>query len=79
MQNAAQVGTADVRLQRSFEHLHGLGARAVGEFILELAETWDIPDADIADALAVYRQLDAETVHALGADRFPPLPMQRAA
>ena len=65
----------ELRLQRDIEHLHGLGARAVGEFVLELARTWDMPDAAIVDALAAYRRLDAETVHAFGADRFPSLPI----
>ena len=70
---AAQI-VADLQRQRCATHLHDLGARPVLEALLEL-------DAgrDLDDVLARYAELDPEIVRALGADRFPPLPLRRVA
>ena len=43
--------------------------------LIEIATATGQPDL-IADRLQAYAQLDPEIVRAVGADRFPPMPLQ---
>jgi len=63
------------RWQRPIEHLHHLGARAVSEFLLELAREHGLGD-EIARKLESYAALDPDIVRALRGDRFPPAPLR---
>ena len=65
-----------VRLQRLIGHLHSLGPRPVGEFLIEILAAWPVPADDVLERLERYGRLDPDVVHALGADRFPPMPLQ---
>lgn len=57
------------RLQALSEHLHGHGARAVHEFMVELVAAHG---DDVVRRLEAYGRLDAEVIKALGGDRFAP-------
>ena len=63
---------ARLRRQRAAEHLHRLGPRPVLEALIEVGV-----GRDIDDVLARFGKLDGAVVRALGADRFPPAPLQR--
>lgn len=56
-----------IRRQRQAAHLHGLGPRATYEAMLQL-----VAGADLDKTLAAYSRLNAETLEALGGDRFAP-------
>ena len=58
---------ADFRRQRSAQHLHRLGPRAVLEALAEVAD-----GGDLDRVLSSYGRLDPEIVRALRGDRFPP-------
>ena len=66
---------ADPRFQRLVEHLHDLGPRPVGEFLLELVAN----DPDMGAAVQVnlerYHRLNTATVRALGGDQWPGPPI----
>jgi hypothetical protein len=64
----------DVRLQRAVAHVHGLGARPVGELLVELLDAHGVPPAAL-DLLLTWRRLDPQLVAAVGADRWPPQPL----
>lgn len=68
-----------LRFQRLAGRLHELGPRPVGEFIAELVETLPVSAGEVIDRLERYGQLDPATVRALGADRFPPVPLRSVA
>ena len=59
-------------MQRMAQHLHGLGPRAVYEFIAELARAHG---DDVVRRLEGYHKLDPAVLRALGGDRFPPVPI----
>ena len=61
---------ADLKRQRQIEHVHRLGARAVGELLYEDAE-----GEDLDRALEAYGRLTPDLLKALGGDRFPPVPI----
>jgi hypothetical protein len=62
------VATSDLlRLQRGAEHLHRLGPRVVGEFLLELADAQTV--LELLDAYR--RRITPQMVLAAGGDRFP--------
>lgn len=59
-----------LRFQRLVEHLHSLGARAVAELLLDLAQrTGSI--AFLLDRLAAHHWLSPELVRAVGGDVMP--------
>ncbi len=62
--------SAGLRRQRQIEHVHQLGARAVGELLYEVAE-----GGDLDRALDAYERLTPSLLKAMGADRFPPSPL----
>ena len=66
---AAEV-VASLRRQRQIEHVHRLGARAVGELLREVDD-----GADLDHALAAYERLTPELLKATGGDRFPAQPI----
>ena len=66
---AAKI-VADLRRQRTAEHLHGLGPRPVLEALVEVEA-----GADLDSVLADFARLDPETVRQLGGDQFPPAPI----
>jgi hypothetical protein len=59
---------------RQIEIVWNLGPRVVGELLVEISDPIDL---DLA--LTRYARLDGDVVHALGADRFPPLPIHEVA
>ncbi len=66
-------GTRPVRSlnrQRQIEHVHRLGARAVAELLHEVAA-----GENLDHALESYGRLTPGLLKALGADRFPPVPI----
>ncbi len=66
---AAEV-VASLRRQRQIEHVHRLGARAVGELLREVDD-----GADLDHALAAYERLTPDLLKAVGGDRFPAQPI----
>ncbi len=66
---AAEV-VADLKRQRQIEHVHRLGARAVGEILHQVAES-----ENLDRALAAYERPTPDLLKAVGHDRFPPLPI----
>ena len=67
--------TTDPRFQRLVEHLHALGPRPIGEFLLELAAGDPDMEITIQANLERYARLDADMVKAIGGDRFPAIPL----
>lgn len=67
----------EVRLQRSIEHLHRLGARAVAELVLALADRTGALD-EALNLLAEYQRLTPAQVRVAGGHRFPPRPLRLA-
>ncbi len=70
---AAEV-VADLRFRRQVEHLHRLGARAVGELLAEVGAErgiWTVVD----QKLDTYAEIEPEALDATGGDDFwqPPL------
>ncbi len=66
---------AGQRLERMVERVHALGPRVVSELLAEIAIATGEPGL-IADHVEKYSRLDPEIVRALGADRFPPMPLE---
>jgi hypothetical protein len=62
------------RAQRLAQHLHGLGARAIYEFIAEIASVYG--DGVIV-RIERYATLDRDILAVTGGDRFPPPPLRR--
>ena len=63
------------RFEYMVEHLHRLGPRSIAELLIEIARSTGQP-ALIADRLQAYAGLDPETIRAVGADKFPPIPLE---
>ncbi len=61
----------DARFRRHVDHLCRLGARPVGELLLQLVGTQDDARTALAVLLEQYQRLDADVVAALGGDRWP--------
>lgn len=59
-------------------HLHGLGARAVAEFLHEIGTAHAI-EGDLSARLERYRMLDRDMLVALSVDGFPARPLRRVA
>ena len=70
---AAEV-VADLRFRRQVEHLHRLGARAVGELLAEVGAERGIQTV-IDGKLDTYAQLEPEALETTGGDRFWPSPL----
>ena len=70
---AAEV-VADLKFRRQVEHLHRLGARAVGELLAEVSAERGIRTV-VDQKLSRYAELEPEAVEVAGADGFwqPPL------
>ncbi len=64
----------DMRFRQMVEHIHGLGARAVGEMLAEFAVKHSITAA-LHLTLERYASIDPRALEALGGDRLPPLPI----
>jgi hypothetical protein len=65
---------AAIRFQRDCQRLHDLGARALTEFLIEVAGRiggWPAICAVLAD----YARFSPEHLRTVGADRFPPPPL----
>ena len=67
---------ADLRFRRQVEHLHRLGARAVGELLAELSVERDIRTV-VDQKLTRYADLDPEALEAAGAADFWPPPLRK--
>ena len=67
---APPKGASDLRRQRQIEHVHRLGARAVGELLREVDD-----GADLDHALAAYERLTPDLLKAVGGDSFPAQPI----
>ncbi len=68
---------ANIRFQRLVEHLHGLGPRAVGSIIAEVATEHGIGD-EVMQRLERYRQVTPEMIERVNAENFPPAPLMEA-
>ena len=66
--------TTGPRWERMIEHIHSLGPRPLAELLAEIAAATGEPDL-IADRLQAYASLDPAVLRAVGADRFPPMPL----
>ncbi len=65
---------AGPRFECRMERLHCLGPRVIAEMLADIATAIGQPDL-IADHVEKYADLDPEIVRALGADRFPAMPL----
>jgi hypothetical protein len=70
-----QHGLSGPRFERMVERLHHLGPRPLAEMIVEIAAATDEPGL-VVDRVAAYAKLDPMLIRALGADRFPPMPLE---
>ena len=70
---AAEI-VADLKFRRRVEHLHHLGARAVGELLAELSVERDIRTV-VDRKLQRYSELEPESLQATGGDDFWPTPL----
>ncbi len=68
----------DLRLRRDVERLCRLGARPVYELLKDIGARRGIQTL-IEDRAAVYSNIDADRLAAVGGDRFPPLPIHEVA
>ncbi len=66
---------AGPRFQRQVVRVHALGPRPFAEMIVEIATATGEPGL-IADRVEAYAGLDPEIIRALGADSFPPMPLE---
>ena len=72
-----QETTRRLRRQRAIECAHHLGARAIFEFVDELARHHPEIADDIDGRLAAYAErLTPDLLRAIGGDRFPMAPMR---
>ncbi len=67
--------TTGPRWEHLVERVHALGVRPLAELLVEIA-TATGQSSFIAHRLEEYARLDPEIVRALGADSFPPMPLQ---
>ena len=63
-----------LRRPRHIQNLHGLGPRALGEFLIEIGVKHGIT-IDIERTVERYAALDPEAVRLTGGDHFPALPI----
>ena len=72
-QVAAEI-VADLRFRRQVEHLHRLGARAVGELLAEVSAERGIRTV-VDQKLSRYAELEQKVLETAGGDEFwqPPL------
>ena len=70
---AAEI-VADLKFRRQVEHLHRLGARAVGELLAELSAERGIRTV-VDRKLERYAELDRGALQATGGDEFWPAPL----
>ncbi len=63
------------RFEHMVERVHGLGPLPLAELLGEIATATGQP-ALIADRIQAYSRLDPERFRAIGADRFPPMPLE---
>jgi len=75
LSSATRDAAQRLRRQHQVRRLHALGPRPTFEFIDEIAHHHGI-GVDIDQRLARYAELDPEVLSALGADRFPALPIR---
>lgn len=66
----------DLRFRRDVVKLHGLGARALYELLVELGER-RLCRTEIEGLVGYYAQLDPEIARIVGAGRLPPMPPLR--
>ena len=66
---------AGQRFERQIMRVHALGPRPLAELLDELSTATGQP-ALIADRVEAYAGLNPEIVRAIGADRFPPMPLE---
>jgi hypothetical protein len=64
-----------LRLQRGAEYLHGLGARAVAEFLAEISAKIGGRPAILGLLNEYESRLTPAMIRAVGGDRFPPRPL----
>ena len=69
------AATRRLRRLRQIERIHGFGARVVYELVDELDRHHGL-GADLDWRLARYAALDFEVLRALGADKFPAVPIR---
>ncbi len=68
-------GLAGTRFERQVVRVHALGPRPLGELLIEIASHTG-QSSFIAHRLEEYARLDRDILRALGADRFPPMPLE---
>lgn len=72
---ARQAAERRLRRQRLVEQVHQLGARVVFELIDELDHAHDLGN-DLDERLVRYAALNPDHLVALGADKFPAVPIR---
>lgn len=65
-----KIDIQDMRFRRLVEHLHELGPRALGEFLVGLRT-----QEKVANNLEAYERLTTEALAITGADQWPPRPL----
>ena len=78
-----KISMEDMRFRRLVQHLHELGPRALGEFLVELGRPhgWRHEDAAYlatGNLLEKFGTLTAEMLAATGGDQWPPAPLHPA-
>jgi hypothetical protein len=66
--SVAESIRSNPRFQSLVEHLHRLGPRAVGEFLIELTIEHH---PDLLERLERYRRIEPDVLKVLGADQIP--------
>jgi len=66
---------AGPRWERLIERVHSLGPRPLAELLAEIAAVTG-QHVRVVDLVEEYSRLDPEIVRAVGADRFPPMPLE---
>ena len=72
-QVAAEI-VADIRIRRQVEHLHHLGARAVGELLAEVSAERGIRTV-VDQKLSRYAEIAPQALEVAGGDGFWPAPL----
>lgn len=65
-----KIDITDLRFRRLVEHLHGLGPRALGEFLAGLRS-----HEKVANNLETFAKLTPEMLAVTGGDDWPPRPL----
>ena len=68
-----KIDIADLRFRRLVDHLHGLGPRALGEFLAGLRV-----HEKVANNLETYAKLTPEMLAIAGAGQWPPVLLHQA-